>query len=330
MFISCLMLFVIVSGMNYNQEIKENEQSIEIAENEEQFYCESICYKLHPFGIKTKCGHTFCLSCIYKMREENPSLCAYCRTPLSPDFINDYSFVNVNLQNLDNVEIEDLQNCFPVLPLLPEISCSDVLRWLSKENYIDINFVCPLNEGTALFTAAFSGNFGIMIFLIEQGINTHYINEAGTSALHYATKHNIEMIKFFLQLGSDINQNGESGTPLFWAARFGNIEAVKYLILNEANVNLASLEEPKTPMIAAAYYGHCDIVKVLLKNGAEVDFNSENYGTPLACAVQKGHFNVVEYLIKKNADINLESTEDGFTPLMIAILENNFHIVNIY
>ena len=108
------------------------------AKNGKQFYCEAICYKLHPFGIKTKCGHKFCLSCIWELSKQNPSVCAYCRAPLSSDFISDYSFVDVNIKNLDNIEIEDLQNCFPVLPLILETTRSDILRWL-LEIWISFN-----------------------------------------------------------------------------------------------------------------------------------------------------------------------------------------------
>jgi hypothetical protein len=194
---------------------------IEIAntENTEQFYCEAICFKLHPFGVKTKCGHTFCLSCIYEMLKENPSLCAYCRTPLSIDFIKNYSFVDVNLKNLKNIEIEDLQNCFPVLPLLPNTTPSDVLEWLSKDDRIDINFVCPSIGGNALFWAAYSGNLDIIKVLVEQKAKTDYVNKIEASTFHLATKHNVEIIDFFLQLGININQNGKSGTALLWGSK---------------------------------------------------------------------------------------------------------------
>ena len=263
------------------------------------------------------------------MRKDNPSLCAYCRTPLSSAFIKDYSFVDVNLKNLDNIEIEDLQNCFPILPLLPETTRSDILRWLSKvtkDNRIDINFICPLNGGNILFAAALSGNFDIIKFLVEQGVNSNYVNKEGTNALHYATKHNIEIIEFFLQLGSNINQNGESGTPLYWATRFGNAEAVEYLILKGANVNLESFGNDKIPLIASTCNGNLKIVRLLLEGGAEIDCNSESFGTPLSCAVENGHLNVVEYLIKEKADINLGTMEDGHTPLMLATMENNLKI----
>jgi len=256
--IYCLMLFIIVSGMNSNhQELNEHQEISVNGENEEQFRCESICFKLHPFGIKTMCGHKFCLSCIYKLCENNPSLCAYCRTPLSSYLISDYSFVDVNIKtNLDKIEFEDLQNCFPVLPLIPEITSSDLLRYLSQNKRMNINFVCPLNKGTALLSAAYSGNFDIIKGLVEQGANTDYVNENGESAFVFATKHTLSMIQYFLKLGANINQNGNRGTPLLFATRFGNVEAVEFLIKNKANVNLESLGDNKTPLMTACHYGH--------------------------------------------------------------------------
>jgi len=387
----CLMLFIIVSGMNYDQKIKESAEikesmdwfhnldqhdkddaiqllsqsiqhygelnedvkkdmeqkfgiealqtqqlyefvyleKIDNAENKEQFYCEYICYKMHPFGVKTKCGHKFCISCICKIFEQEPSLCAYCRTPLSADFINDYSFVDINIKNLENIEIEDLQNCFHLLPILPDTTCADILTWLSKDNRIDVNFVFPLNEGTPLFSAAYSGNFDITKLLVEQGANITNINEDETSVLHFATKSNLEIVKYFFQLGININQNGKSGTPLLWAVQFGNIEIVDYLILNGAKVNLESLGDQKTiPLIAAAYFGHFKIVQLLLDKGAVIDYNSEGNGTPLSCAVENGHLDIVEFLIKNKADVNL-GMENGLTPLMICTLQKNLGTVKM-
>jgi ankyrin repeat protein len=146
----------------------------------------------------------------------------------------------VNIKNLDKIEFEDLQNCFPVLPLIPEITSSDLLRYLSQDKRMNINFVCPLNKGTALLSAVYSGNFDIIKDLVEQGANTDYVNENGESA--FVTKHTLSMIQYFLKLGANINQNGNRGTPLLFATRFGNVEAVEFLIKNEANVNLEPWE----------------------------------------------------------------------------------------
>ena len=328
--------------------------------NEKQFYCEAICFKIHPFGVKTKCGHKFCISCLYKLREENPSLCAYCRTPLSDGIIDDYSFIDVNVKKLDNIEIENLQNSFPILPCLPETTCSDVLRWLSMKNRIDINFVCPLNGATALFFAAYSGNLNMFKCLVQQGANIDYVNENGVSAFHFATKHNLQIVKCFLQkFAANINQNGKSGTPLFWAAKFGNLEVVEYLVLNEADVNLESLENRVTPLIAASYYGHLKIIKYLMfhggdiniltedgcsalhavaegghfeackyliKKGAKINQNGKS-GTPLFWAARFGNLEVVEYLILNEADVNLESLENRITPLIAASYYGNLKII---
>jgi len=304
----CLMHFIIVSGTNYHKEFKENRDIINNTQKTDQFYCEAICYKLSPFGIKTKCGHNFCLSCIYELRQMNPSVCAYCRAPLSVDLIGDYSFIKMNIKNIDNIEIEDLQNCFPILPLFPETTRSDVLKWLSKE--IDINFPCPLvNGATALFFAAHSGNFDIIKILVEQGAS--YVNEDGISGLHFATKQNIKIVQYFLQLGVDINQNGKNGTPLLWAVHYGNVQIVEYLIMNNAKVNL---ETGITPLIVASAGGHFKIVQLLFEKGAAlVNYNSENYGNPLFWAAGNGHLNIVNYLIEKKADVNLGTMENGST-----------------
>jgi len=361
MLLHFLILFIIVFGTHYTQEIKENHKFIDNVENEKQFYCEAICFKNHPFGVETKCGHKFCISCLYKLRDENPSLCAYCRNPLSNGIIDDYLFIDINVKKIDNIEIENLQNSFPILPYLPETTCEDISRWL--DNYqIDINFVCPLNGATALFFAAYSGNFNIFKFLVDQGAKTDYFNKNEMSAFHFATKHNLEIIKYFLkQLKVNVNQNGKSGSPLMWASRFGNVEIVEYLILNEADVNLKSLGNKfsvYTPLIQASFYGHLKIIETLIFHGADVNLftedgcsalhasaqgghleickylikqgaiyqNSKN-GTPLLWASMFGNIKIVEYLILNGADVNLKSFESNKTALIVASFHGHLKII---
>lgn len=174
-----------------------------------------------------------------------------------------------------------------------------------------------------------AGNLDIIQCLVDQGAN--FVDEEGTSVLHFATKQNLEVVKYYLQLGVNINQNGKYGTPLLWAAHYGNIKIVEYLILNNAKVNLESLTSGITPLIVASAWGHFEIVQLLLEKGAAavVNYNSEDYGNPLFWAAGNGHLNIVEYLIEKKADVNLGTMENGSTPLMIATLQNNFEIMKM-
>jgi ankyrin repeat protein len=174
-----------------------------------------------------------------------------------------------------------------------------------------------------------AGNLDIIQCLVDQGAN--FVDEEGTSVLHFATKQNLEVVKYYLQLGVNINQNGKYGTPLLWAAHYGNIKIVEYLILNNAKVNLESLTSGITPLIVASAWGHFEIVQLLLEKGAAavVNYNSEDYGNPLFWAAGNGHLNIVEYLIEKKADVNLGTMESGSTPLMIATLQNNFEIIKM-
>jgi len=61
-------------------------------------------------------------------------------------------------------------------------------------------------------------------------------------------------------------------------------------------------------------------LEILIKNNANINQPTTDDGcTPLIIAVYKGHERIVEFLIKNNASINQVRTDNGATPLYIAI-----------
>ena len=110
------------------------------------------------------------------------------------------------------------------------------------------------------------------------------------------------------------------------AARAGNAELVTLLLAHGADVNSRD-QSGWTPLMRAAMKGHVEAVRVLLNHGAEV--NAQENGeawTALHWATARGHADVVALLLSHGADYSLR-TQDGMTPLMLAMKEGHEKIV---
>ena len=80
-------------------------------------------------------------------------------------------------------------------------------------------------------------------------------------------------------------------------------------------------------MMRAAMKGHVDAARVLLEHGAAVNDREKEEGwTALHWAAARGHDQVVALLLSHGADYTLR-TEDGMTPLMLAMKESHDKIV---
>lgn len=127
--------------------------------------------------------------------------------------------------------------------------------------------------------------------------------------------------------GADVNARNNYGwTALSHAALIGNTELVKLLLAHGADVN-AHDQSGWTPLMRAAMKGHAAVVKVLLQHGATVNDKEKNEGwTALHWAAARGHDKVVTLLLSHGADYTLR-TQDGLTPLMLAMRESNDKVV---
>ena len=123
--------------------------------------------------------------------------------------------------------------------------------------------------------------------------------------------------------GADVNARNSYGwTALSHAARAGNAELVKLLLAHGADVNSRD-QTGWTPLMRAAMKGHVEAVRVLLEHGAEVNVQEKGEAwTALHWAAVRDHPEVVTLLLSHGADYNLR-TEDGMTPLMLAVKEGN-------
>jgi len=330
-----LIFFFIVYGMESNSDKMDTDNKIKdnMSENDEKFYCD-ICFKNFPFVMKTKCNHKFCISCIYRFLEKKPTNCPICRAALT-DYLNDYSYVNINLKNIDEMEFGDFQNSFPLLPWLPRTSCDDILTWLSHK--INPDHVCCLNifrlnqlasKGAALHHAVILNKLDLVKCLIDNGADKAYAAQSEFTAFILAAGYaKLEIVDYFLHtLGANVNQNRLAGTPLIFAVARNRLQMVSYLIKHGANVNLGSLSVNITPLILASQNGNFPIVQLLLQNNANVHTITFESRNALYYAVTGGSVEIVKALLEHGAEINYRNETYG-TPLFQAVKTGNLPMV---
>jgi hypothetical protein len=135
----------------------------------------------------------------------------------------------------------------------------------------------------------------------------------------------IDQIQNELGIEIDVNQTlDESGqTPLLLASGEGYPDIVDFLILNGANVNLAS-RDGTTPLIAVAQNSIMDkdiqltIVEKLIESKSDVNVQEEYGKTPLILATESNSPKIVNKLLLSGADINIKDQHNE-TALDIAI-----------
>ena len=203
--------------------------------------------------------------------------------------------------------------------------------------------------------------------LLKQGADVNAQNKNGWTPLRMAVnKGFLEIVKLLIKNGADVNAKDEDGcTPLHEAIGEGCYDIAKLLIENGADVN-AKVFDGWTPLHLAALWDKIDIVKVLIENGVDPFIKNKDGKTALDLCKDKAireqlkkymedYESILEEITKEkeysvfgeplldatyNSDLievkkcvfsgkyNIDVQDDkGYTPLMYAIMDHNFNIV---
>ena len=192
---------------------------------------------------------------------------------------------------------------------------------------------------TPLMQAAAKNRVEIGKLLVEKGSDINAKSKEGYTPLILAVAGeskeapvNMEFVKFLLEKSADVNIQAEKdgGTALFLAISKGNSEAVGLLLAKNCNPNVYLAKDKLTPLMAAIKDGNLEIIKALLDKGADVNAKGGPKGgnlTALHLAIIKGDVAAARLILTQKNDVNSPMFDNGATPLMYAIANNNNEIV---
>jgi ankyrin repeat protein len=108
-----------------------------------------------------------------------------------------------------------------------------------------------------------------------------------------------EKLRVLLRHKCDLeNRNLEGLTALIIASRHNNLEAAKLLLESGANTRSVSPPHNITALHWAAFDGCSALIDLLLKHGGEIEARTEDGSTPLLIAVQQKKWPIVRQLIE--------------------------------
>lgn len=205
-----------------------------------------------------------------------------------------------------------------------------VLKILENKNF-DINYkrnTQSTSVGVAVLLSAVRLNYiEIAKALLENGVNPNETINDITSPLSIAVYHRkFEMAQLLLQNHANPNAiDLYDATPLFYATVKNDYELVKLLLLNKANPNIASnfiINYPKNQCDESSSLSFntdkSQIIR-LFKSANNPNTNAINKKgiTPLLLAIMKNNYEIVKLLLQNNANPNTAS-KNGADPLYLA------------
>ena len=217
-----------------------------------------------------------------------------------------------------------------------------------------------------LFDAVSGNRISEIESLLKQGADVNAKTENGWTPLYCASNWNrIDIAKLLIENGADVNAQNKNGwTPLHEASYWDYVGIAKLLIENGANVNSKN-KDGWTPLHWASRWKQIGIAKLLIENGVDPFIKNKDGQTPLdSCNNDTIREMLEKYMNEYNQTIdetknneysifnnnllyavfnsdlievkkcvfsgkyNIDVQDDkGYTPLMYAIMDHNFNIV---
>lgn len=247
------------------------------------------------------------------------------------------NIVKILLDKGANIEIANSKG-FTALHFAAHYGYLDIVNVLiaggAEVNVESEGHTMPLNH------AAFSGNPDIVKILLDNGAKIDSIDQHGQTPLHVASLNDmLDVVRIFLDKGVDIDAKDKNGyTSLHFACCAGSPEIVNILLSKGAKVKndsihgltvlhfAASISTAITlindqAVVASSDDRRSEVVKILLNNGIDVDVKDEDGFTPLHIAALRNNFGFVNILLDNGANIDAEAN-DGSTALHCST-ENN-------
>lgn len=171
----------------------------------------------------------------------------------------------------------------------------------------------------------------LMILLLNAG-GRAIVNQGddnGQTALHYAAERDLtDSIKVLVDHGGDINIADNYGfSPFLWAVVAGGGNAVAMLLGMGADVNSTSVDG-KSALAWAACLGRTWMASLLLREGASVSGNGNTQSVPLEEAATFGNTHLVLELLSYGGDLNYRD-RDGWSAIHWAAEEGHDEVMRL-
>lgn len=229
-----------------------------------------------------------------------------------------------------SLDIIDKDGNTPLI-LSYRLNNDEIFRYLAKYiQFIDIN-KRDSNGNSLLYYAILKQDFDTIEYLVNNGANVNYKNNAGISPLNLAISKGYKTLNVILSnnnnlsssMPNDTNENPYTSIiklPEYTIKEKEDI--IQKLINNGYKINSIDKDE-KSPLVYAIQMRLLSIVKLLVENGADINFLIKNNDlTVLMFAIEHGNLDAFKYLVECNADINFKN-KDGHTPIVWAIKNGN-------
>jgi hypothetical protein len=141
----------------------------------------------------------------------------------------------------------------------------------------------PFVKTVDIFNLILKGNEDGLIQALDEDPErmNYFTTKDGIASCHFAALlGHIGIIVTLLERGVDINTRDESGSMLHSAARFGNGLLSAMLVTRGIDINIMTEEEEEdneTALHVASRYGHDHIVMLLLKFGIDIADDIDEY-----------------------------------------------------
>ena len=205
--------------------------------------------------------------------------------------------------------------------------CPELINFFAE---IGADIHIKMNDGkNFLHIAAFYGCLESCKLLVNKhNFDVHMVNDAGFTALHFSAHNgNYELLKFFVDKGIDILLKTKTGTNcLHIAAACGHLNLCKTLV-EKHNLDVKITDDKGlTALHYSATSGKYELVKFFMNKGTDIFLNTDNEMNCLHIAASSGHLNLCKKLIiKHNFDVYMTDNM-GLNALHCSVTSGNYKL----
>ncbi|EGZ23200.1 hypothetical protein PHYSODRAFT_324431 [Phytophthora sojae] len=183
---------------------------------------------------------------------------------------------------------------------------------------------------SALHTASWGGNLGIIEFLLESGQDPNAADDSGMTAIMVAIlRLNLMTMRCVYRDGEAVRRNTVVDCRQEQDEQVQRVLGVITLLLRFGAEVGARSQDGKTALHCSTSDDAYDVTKFLLDAGADIDALDENGKTPLHYCVQEGGLLVTDLLLSRGASIDVED-KDGTSPLALVLQRGNVNVLQLF